>query len=84
MSKSQVWIYIKNRIFRSKMGLEDYKDLISTCATITTIAQFLTGITVCQKYIKNGTTGESSSAPFVRYYQYNKIIYFTKNKIVIK
>ena len=53
------------------MGLEDYKDLISTCATITTIAQFLTGITVCQKYIKNGTTGESSSAPFVRYYQYN-------------
>ena len=59
------------------MGLEDYKDLISTCATITTIAQFLTGITVCQKYIKNGTTGESSSAPFVRYYQYNKIIYFT-------
>ena len=49
------------------MGLEDYKDLVSTCATITTIAQFLTGIAVCQKYIKNGTTGESSSAPFVRY-----------------
>ena len=48
------------------MALEDYKDLISTCATITTIAQFLTGITVCQKFIKSGTTGESSSAPFVR------------------
>jgi len=47
------------------MGLEDYKDFVSSCATITTIAQFLTGITVCQKYIKNGTTGESSSAPFV-------------------
>ena len=53
------------------MALEDYKDLISTCATITTIAQFLTGITVCQKFIKSGTTGESSSAPFVRFLSNN-------------
>ena len=49
------------------MVLEDYKDLVSTTATITTIVQFLTGITVCKKFAINGTTGESSSAPFVSY-----------------
>ena len=48
-----------------KMALEDYKDIVSTTATITTIIQFLTGITVCKKFVANGTTGESSSAPFV-------------------
>ena len=37
----------------------------STCATITTIIQLLSGVTVCRKYIINGSTGETSSAPFV-------------------
>ena len=49
----------------SNMALEDYKDLISTSATITTIIQQLSGITVCKKYAANGSTGESSSVSFV-------------------
>ena len=47
------------------MVLEDYKELVSTTATITTIIQFLTGITVCKKFVTSGTTGEISSVPFV-------------------
>ena len=47
------------------MVLQDFKDIVSATATITTIIQFLTGITVCTKFVANGTTGESSSAPFV-------------------
>ena len=47
------------------MALEDYKDLLSTTATITTVVQFLAGTTVCQKYVSSGSTGESSSVPFV-------------------
>lgn len=50
------------------MALEDYKDFVSTCATVTTIIQFLTGITVCKNYVSNGSTGESSSAPFVSWF----------------
>ena len=32
--------------------LEDYKDLISTLATVATIAQFLTGSKICRDFIR--------------------------------
>ena len=69
------------------MSLEDYKDLISTSATITTIIQQLSGITVCKKYAANGSTGESSSVSFVSilYYflnlQLNVISYYASSKV---
>ena len=47
------------------MVLEDYKELVSTSATITTIIQFLTGTTVCKQFIESRSTGESSCLPFV-------------------
>ena len=57
-------------IKEENMALEDYKELIGSLATITTIIQFLAGIPVCQKYIANGSTGESSSAPFVSIFRF--------------
>ncbi|RXG71958.1 hypothetical protein Avbf_03749 [Armadillidium vulgare] len=44
------------------MPLEDYKNVISTCATIVTIIQFLSGSDICRNIIKQGSTdsqGES-------------------------
>ncbi|XP_069683925.1 sugar transporter SWEET1 [Periplaneta americana] len=45
--------------------MEGFKDIIATSASICTILQFFTGILVCQKYVQNGTTGDSSPLPFV-------------------
>ncbi|XP_021927441.1 sugar transporter SWEET1, partial [Zootermopsis nevadensis] len=45
--------------------MEGFKDVIATSASFCTILQFFTGILVCQKYVRNGTTGDSSPFPFV-------------------
>ncbi|XP_023723088.1 sugar transporter SWEET1 isoform X2 [Cryptotermes secundus] len=45
--------------------MEGFKDVVATSASICTILQFFTGILVCQKYVRNGTTGDSSPFPFV-------------------
>lgn len=45
--------------------MEGFKDIIATSASVCTILQFFTGILVCQKYVQNGTTGDSSPFPFV-------------------
>ncbi|KAB7498009.1 Sugar transporter SWEET1 [Armadillidium nasatum] len=47
------------------MPLEDYKNVISTCATIVTIIQFLSGSDICRNIIKQGSTGDISGLPFV-------------------
>ncbi|XP_050719662.1 sugar transporter SWEET1-like [Eriocheir sinensis] len=47
------------------MGLEDYKDLISTVGTIVTIIQFLSGIDICRRIVRQGSTGDISGFPFV-------------------
>ncbi|KAI4487710.1 hypothetical protein M0802_011900 [Mischocyttarus mexicanus] len=46
----------------------EIKDTLATSASICTILQFLAGVLVCRKYIKNGTTGDSSSLAFVTCY----------------
>ncbi|XP_046678824.1 sugar transporter SWEET1-like [Homalodisca vitripennis] len=43
----------------------DYKHIIATTASISTILQFLSGILVCRKFMKKGTTNEVSSFHFV-------------------
>ncbi|XP_015511330.1 sugar transporter SWEET1 [Neodiprion pinetum] len=46
------------------IGLE-FKEFIAVTASVSTILQFLAGILVCRKYIRNGTTGEASGLAFV-------------------
>ena len=48
-----------------KMALEDYKDLVATSATISSSIQFLTGIAVCNAFLKKGSTGDATAATFV-------------------
>ena len=48
-----------------EMGLEDYKDLVATSATISSSIQFLTGIAVCNAFLKKGNTGDATAATFV-------------------
>ena len=48
-----------------EMGLEDYKDLVATSATISSSIQFLTGIAVCNAFLKKGSTGDATAATFV-------------------
>lgn len=40
-------------------------DVLALSASICTILQFLAGIVVCSKYIKSGTTGDSSGLAFL-------------------
>lgn len=47
------------------MVLQEYKDIIATVATIVTIIQFLSGIEICRRIIKQGSTGDISGFPFV-------------------
>ncbi|XP_011879212.1 PREDICTED: sugar transporter SWEET1 isoform X1 [Vollenhovia emeryi] len=47
------------------MTLMEIKDALALSATICTGLQFLAGILVCKKYIRNGTTGDSSGLAFV-------------------
>lgn len=46
----------------------EIKDLLASSASICTILQFLAGVLVCKKFVKNGTTGDSSSLAFVTCY----------------
>ena len=55
----------RNKSFESKMALEDYKDLVATSATISSSIQFLTGIAVCNAFLKKGSTGDATAATFV-------------------
>ncbi|XP_014480899.1 PREDICTED: sugar transporter SWEET1 isoform X1 [Dinoponera quadriceps] len=43
----------------------EIKDILALSASICTVLQFLAGVLVCKKYIKNGTTGDSSVLAFV-------------------
>lgn len=45
--------------------MDGFRDIVATSASFCTILQFFTGILVCQKYVRNGTTGDSSPFPFV-------------------
>ncbi|KAG7177953.1 Sugar transporter SWEET1-like 1 [Homarus americanus] len=47
------------------MVLADHKDLIATAATTVTILQFLSGIVICRKIVKQSSTGNISGFPFV-------------------
>ena len=47
------------------MGLEDYKDVVATSATVTSSVQLLTGIAVCSAFLKKGTTGDATAVTFV-------------------
>jgi len=49
----------------SSFYLEDYRDLVSTLATVATICQFLTGSSICREFIRKGSTGDVSSLPLV-------------------
>jgi len=47
------------------MALEDWKDAVGNCATVSTIIQFLVGIQVCAGFYRNKTTGETSCMTFL-------------------
>lgn len=42
-----------------------FKDALATSASLCTILQFLAGILVCRKFVRNGTTGDTSGLAFV-------------------
>jgi len=43
----------------------EIKDTLALFASICTVLQFLAGVLVCKKYIRNGTTGNSSALAFI-------------------
>ncbi|KAJ9589595.1 hypothetical protein L9F63_017180, partial [Diploptera punctata] len=47
------------------MGLADYKDLVAAAASITTIAQFFSGVFICKDIVKKGNTHNISAVPFL-------------------
>jgi len=47
------------------MALEDYKDIVAAAASITTIAQFFSGMFICKDIVKKGSTENVSCVPFV-------------------
>ncbi|XP_050447787.1 sugar transporter SWEET1 [Cataglyphis hispanica] len=47
------------------MTLMEIKDALALTASIFTVLQFLAGVLVCKKYIRNGTTGDSSCLAFI-------------------
>ena len=48
------------------MVLEDFKEVVATTATITSSVQLLTGVAVCNAFLKQGTTGDATAITFVR------------------
>ncbi|CAK9818014.1 Sugar transporter SWEET1 [Anthophora plagiata] len=44
------------------------RDALASTASICTVLQFLAGVLVCKKIIKNGTTGNSSALAFITCY----------------
>lgn len=47
------------------MGLNDYKDIVGTCAMISTIGQMLTGTLICKGIHKKGTSKDVDPMPFL-------------------
>ncbi|OXU30780.1 hypothetical protein TSAR_008774 [Trichomalopsis sarcophagae] len=47
------------------MGFEDYKDLVGTCAMITTMGQMLSGTLICKDVYKQGTSKGTDPMPFI-------------------
>lgn len=47
------------------MVLDDYKDIVSTCATITTTGHMLTGTIICKDIYKRGTSKDVDPMPFL-------------------
>lgn len=47
------------------VNLEAYKDFIAVTATVSTMLQFLTGMQICMKIRKKGSTGDISAFSFV-------------------
>ncbi|KAI4497400.1 hypothetical protein M0802_007411 [Mischocyttarus mexicanus] len=47
------------------MVLEEYKDIVGTCAGITTIAQMLSGTLICRDIYKKGTSKGFDPIPFL-------------------
>jgi solute carrier family 50 protein (sugar transporter) len=47
------------------MVLEEYKDLVATVASVTTILQFFSGVFVCRDIKKKGGSGGDSVIPFL-------------------
>ncbi|KAL5287905.1 swt-4 family protein [Megaselia abdita] len=43
----------------------DFTSTLETCAVITTVLQFLSGLPICQQYARNKSTGDSSGFPFI-------------------
>lgn len=47
------------------MALEDYKDLVATAASITTIGQFFAPVFICKEIIQKGNTKDVDPMPFI-------------------
>lgn len=47
------------------MPLEDYKDIVATSASITTIGQMFSGVFICKDIVKQGSTKNVSVMPFL-------------------
>ncbi|XP_032794267.1 sugar transporter SWEET1 isoform X1 [Daphnia magna] len=47
------------------MALENFREILSVTATVTTIIQFLTGVIICASIRKKGISGEISGFPFI-------------------
>ncbi|KAK2580355.1 hypothetical protein KPH14_001251 [Odynerus spinipes] len=47
------------------MGLDDFKDIVGTCAAVSTIGQMLTGILICNDIQKKGTSEDVDPMPFL-------------------
>ncbi|KAK7791541.1 hypothetical protein R5R35_008342 [Gryllus longicercus] len=47
------------------MPLEDYKDIIASAASITTIGQMLSGVPICYNIVKQGNTENVDVMPFL-------------------
>ncbi|PSN56762.1 hypothetical protein C0J52_00024 [Blattella germanica] len=47
------------------MGLADYKDLVATAASVTTIGQFFSGAFICKDIVQKGNTENISPVPFI-------------------
>ncbi|XP_034183067.1 sugar transporter SWEET1 [Osmia lignaria lignaria] len=47
------------------MGLEDYKEIVATCATITSMGQMLSGTFMCKDIYKKGSSKGVDPMPFL-------------------
>lgn len=47
------------------MGLEDYKELVASCASICTMGQMLSGTLICKDIYQKGSSEGFDSMPFL-------------------